>query len=132
MVFADTFAFIAWLNPRDPYYRLVDPFLESYRGKFLTTEWILVELADALASPEFRTLSATFIRDIRSDPQFEIVGYDPVAYNAGFALYESRRDKDWPLTDCISFAVMTERGLIDALTADRHFEQAGCIRLLKE
>jgi hypothetical protein len=44
---------------------------------------------------------------------------------AGFELFASRADKSWSLTDCISFAVMTERGLSDALTADRHFEQAG-------
>lgn len=37
----------------------------------------------------------------------------------------SRADKAWSLTDCISFSVMTERRLSDALTADHHFEQAG-------
>jgi len=46
-------------------------------------------------------------------------------YQAGFDLFATRPDKDWHLTDCISFAVMTERGLSEALTADHHFEQAG-------
>lgn len=40
-------------------------------------------------------------------------------------LFASRADKAWSLTDCISFRVMAERGLSDALTADHHFEQAG-------
>jgi len=49
----------------------------------------------------------------------------------GLALYISRPDKDWSLTDCISFVVMKERGLTGALTADHHFEQAGFVALLK-
>ena len=43
----------------------------------------------------------------------------------------ARKDKDWSLTDCISFVVMHERGLPDALTTDKHFEQAGFRALLK-
>jgi predicted nucleic acid-binding protein len=34
-------------------------------------------------------------------------------------------DKNWSFTDCISFIVMEQEGLIDALTGDHHFEQAG-------
>lgn len=38
----------------------------------------------------------------------------------------------WSLTDCSSFIVMEERGLADAMTADRHFEQAGFRALLRQ
>jgi predicted nucleic acid-binding protein len=41
-------------------------------------------------------------------------------------------DKDWPLTDCISFEVMREHGISEALTGDHHFEQAGFKALLKQ
>ena len=51
--------------------------------------------------------------------------------DAGLALYANRTDKDWSLTDCISFVVMNERGITDALTGDHHFEQAGFAALLK-
>lgn len=40
-------------------------------------------------------------------------------------LYESHADKEWGLTDCISFGVMREHKLMDAATGDRHFQQAG-------
>jgi len=45
-------------------------------------------------------------------------------------LYQNRPDKNWSLTDCISFVVMQEHGITEALTADRHFEQAGFVPLL--
>jgi predicted nucleic acid-binding protein len=45
--------------------------------------------------------------------------------------YAQRLDKEWSLTDCITFAVMAREGLTDALTGDHHFEQAGFVALLK-
>jgi hypothetical protein len=42
-----------------------------------------------------------------------------------------RPDKDWSLTDCISFVVMEDENIKEALTADHHFEQAGFVALLK-
>ena len=130
-VFADTFAFIAWLNPRDAAHSLVTAYLEQFSGRLLTTEWVLMELADALSAPEARGAVAEFLQAIRSDPMFDIVGYGPATYQAGFDLFVARSDKAWSLTDCISFAAMTERGLTDALTADHHFEQAGFKALFK-
>jgi predicted nucleic acid-binding protein len=49
----------------------------------------------------------------------------------GVQFYRYRRDKNWPLTDCISFVVMEDEEIRVALTGDRHFEQAGFTALLK-
>lgn len=46
-------------------------------------------------------------------------------------LFGKRPDKDWSLTDCISFVVMHDYGLADALTTEHYFEQAGVNALLK-
>jgi hypothetical protein len=46
-------------------------------------------------------------------------------------LYAERPDKGWSLTDCIFFVVMRQQGIIQALTGDHHFEQAGFSALLK-
>ncbi len=124
-VFVDTFALIAWLNPRDEAHQRVVEYLDAFTGRFVTTEWVLMELADALSAPQARGTVVEFLKAVRSDPAFAIVGYESAAYEAGSTLFASRSDKFWSLTDCISFAVMTERGLTDALTADHHFEQAG-------
>jgi uncharacterized protein len=46
-------------------------------------------------------------------------------FDEGIHLFAERPDKEWSLTDCISFIIMREYDLTDALTADHHFEQAG-------
>ena len=124
-VFADTFALIAWLNPRDDAHAVVTAYLDGFTGRLVTTEWVLVELADALSAPTAHSTAVAFLQVVRADPLLEVVGYDPAVYRAGFDLFAARPDKAWSLTDCISFGVMTERGLTEALTADHHFEQAG-------
>lgn len=123
--FFDTFGFVAWANPSDPAHVAVGNWLSVYTGRFLTTEWILMQYADALCSQKQRGTAVAFIDSLRLDAQFEIIPYDTAVYQAGYDLFAARPDKDWSLTDCISFAVMARLGLTDALTGDRHFEQAG-------
>jgi uncharacterized protein len=130
-VFADTFALIAWLNLRDNAHAVVAAYLDGFTGQLLTTEWVLMELADALSAPEARATAGAFLQAVRADPQFDVVGYVPTVYQAGFELFAAHRDKGWSLTDCISFGVMIERGLSEALTADHHFEQAGFRAIFK-
>jgi predicted nucleic acid-binding protein len=124
-VFAGTFALIAWLNPRDDAHPRVTAYLDGFTGRLVTTEWVLIELADALSAPGARSTAVAFLQAVRADPLFDIIDYDPVVYQAGFDLFATRPDKAWSLTDCISFTVMTQHGLSEALTADHHFEQAG-------
>lgn len=68
---------------------------------------------------------------LERDPQVEIVLITDELYREAMALFCSRLDKDWGLIDCLSFIVMKERGLSDALTTDEHFEQAGFLALLR-
>ena len=129
--FIDTFALIAWLNPSDDAHSEVAAYLTAFTGQLLTTEWVLLELADALSAPSARSTAVAFLQAVRDDRQFEVIGYSTASYQAGFELFASRSDKAWSLTDCISFAVMNDRGLINALTADQHFVQAGFRALFK-
>jgi predicted nucleic acid-binding protein len=110
---------------------LVAAYLDGFSGRLVTTEWVLMELADALAAPEARMTATAFLRAVRADPLFDVVGYDPAVYQVGFDLFATRPDKAWSVTDCISFGVMAERGLSEALTADHHFEQAGFRAIFK-
>src|SRR4051812_32461614 len=97
-IFADTFALIAWLNPRDEDHAVVVEYLKSFTGRLLTTEWVLMELADALSAPEARATAVAFLQAVRADPLFEVVGYGPTVYQAGFNLFATRADKAWSLT----------------------------------
>lgn len=116
---------IALLNPHDHAHARVTAYLSGFTARLVTTEWVLMELADALSAPTARATAVAFLQAVRADAFFDVVGYDADVYRAGFDLYAARTDKAWSLTDCISFAVMKERGLSEALTADHHFEQAG-------
>ena len=61
----------------------------------------------------------------------EIVPMTEQLYSRAFGLYQSRPDKEWGLIDCVSFVVMHDHKLIEALTTDEHFEQAGFKALLR-
>ena len=77
-----------------------------------------------------RSKALTYIRAIRDSTWIEVVHIDERLDNQAWKLLEARLDKTWSLVDCASFVVMSERNLTDALTTDRHFEQAGFVRLL--
>ena len=84
--------------------------------------------------PSSRTEPATFARfldTLGSHEDFEVVPASAELFQRGVEFFCARPDKEWSLTDCISFVVMAEKGISEALTADRHFEQAGFKALLK-
>jgi predicted nucleic acid-binding protein len=58
-------------------------------------------------------------------PRIEVVPHSVELSADAIRLFTARSDKDWSLTDCLSFLVMERKGIRDALTADNHFEQAG-------
>lgn len=87
--------------------------------------------ADALTKSGQRGGFIQTIRVLRRNPMVTILPPTPKLFEAGIELYESRPDKDWSLTDCISFVVMAEREITEALTGDQHFEQAGLKALLR-
>jgi predicted nucleic acid-binding protein len=70
------------------------------------------------------------LRQIRADKNIEIVHIDQDMFSETIAFYQSRSDKGWGLTDCASFVIMRRRGLFEALTADKHFEQAGFVAVI--
>jgi len=124
-LFADSFYFVALLNRADQYHKKVASAASQLREDIVTTDWVLMEVADALAESAFRRSVPQFIRDLAADPKVKLVRASKELFEHGLQLYQDRPDKEWTLTDCISFVVMTEEELTDALTGDSHFEQAG-------
>ena len=97
----------------------------------VTTEWVLVEVADGLASRPLRSAFVQLMHRINTLPGTQIIHADHAMFDFATDLYAQRPDKDWSLTDCTSFLVMRRHGIVEALTADHHFEQAGFTALLK-
>ena len=71
------------------------------------------------------------IETIKTSSWVEIVHIDSTLDKEAWQLLKNRPDKEWSLVDCSRFVLMQQRGTIEALTTDHHFEQAGFIRLLK-
>ena len=129
-VFADTSFYVALSSDRDACHGAAMDFSAGYRGGIVTTEYILVELGNFFSRAGDRKVFLDLMDDLRSDPKTCVVPSGTKLFNDGLRLYAARQDKDWSLTDCISFVVMHKHGLTEALTGDRHFEQAGLRALL--
>jgi len=130
-VFADSFYFFALLNNRDSAHEKATAFVHSYFGRVITTHWVLTELADGLSHPANRFVFMAALDELRADPRITVVGCSDELFKAGTSLFGHRPDKYWSLSDCISFVVMEREGITEALTGDKHFEQAGFVALLK-
>ena len=130
-VFADAFYFVARLNRHDQHHERVLKFARDFRARLLTSDWVLMEVADALAESECRGRVRDFIFHLRGTAACEIVPASRELLDRALDLYHQHTDKKWTLTDCVSFVIMRERKVMDALTGDRHFEQAGFTALLK-
>jgi predicted nucleic acid-binding protein len=133
--FLDTAYVYALVNTRDRWHSVAvrwEARLARERRRLVTTEFVLVEIADGLAAVNFRGHAIRTIAVLQSSPLVEMVPASSQLFGAALELYRQRADKDWGLTDCTSFVVMRDRGISAALTTDEHFRQAGFRPLLLE
>lgn len=120
------------MNRQDAAHQQASGFASSQSSKKITTEWVLAEVCDGFASSSKRRIVAQMRRLWKADAKLIIIEATHDLFERGLDLYCNRLDKEWSLTDCISFEVMREHGVTEALTGDRHFAQAGFIPLLTE
>jgi predicted nucleic acid-binding protein len=88
----------------------------------------LIALAGARRLPRQAVLA--FVADLQDNPLVEVVYVGEALHREALVLLQKRLDKTWTLCDAVSFLLMQQRGIVEALTTDAHFEQAGFIRLL--
>ena len=134
--FADTSGFASLADPTQPFHTLAAQIYRTARNrnrKIVTTNYVVAELVALLTSPlrHSRPSVIASVDRVKASPYVEIIHVDPVLDDEAWQLMKSRPDKEWSLVDCASFALMTRRGITEALTTDHHFEQAGFVRLLK-
>ena len=131
-VFADTWFYLALIDERDRTHESASRYAADLDQIQVTTRWVLAELLNAAARGSGRNVAVRFVRKLETAPLVKIIRESDELFEQGVLLYERRRDKDWSLTDCVSFLVMDREGLREALTNDHHFKQAGFVPLFAE
>jgi len=130
-LFADTSFFVAYLNRQDVHHGSAYEYMTLSTAPIVTSTWVLVELGNFLADGPNRGLFLTLVRRLHAQRRITIVPAAEMSFERGLRLYAERLDKAWSVTDCVSFVMMRERRIHEALTTDHHFEQAGFAILLK-
>lgn len=134
-VFLDTAYAIALASAADEFHQqalALAEELEASGTRIITTWAVLLEIGNSLSKPQYRRACVELLSSLFIDTSVEIVRLSDQLFEEALKLYSSRPDKEWSLTDCISFVVMRTRGVTDALTTDEHFQQAGFRAVLRE
>jgi hypothetical protein len=134
-VFLDTAYAIALSVPKDSYHEravLLADAMEATKTRLVTTHAVMLEIGNALSKQRYRPAAVALLQSLEADPNVAIVLLSEDLYARAFRLYRERADKEWGLTDCVSFVVMQDRKISEVLTTDEHFQQAGFCALLLE
>jgi uncharacterized protein len=133
-IFADTFYWVALTNPDDSRYQDALAFDHVLTDAVIvTTDEILTEFMTFFsADPWQRIRAAATVRSLLTDPEVRVIPQSRESFLAGLNLYETRPDKGYSLTDCISMQTMRKEGLTEVLSNDRHFEQEGFQALFRD
>jgi uncharacterized protein len=124
MIFLDTTFLVAVVDKGDGLHGVASTWVTKLaRGPKLTTEYVLVECVNLLRTLKVRPLAAAVIDLIEQLLGLHVEWGSRVLFEDGMRLFRHRPDKEWSLTDCISFVVMERHGVKQALTHDHHFEQ---------
>ena len=130
-IFVDTLFVVALINQRDQYHYQSSELANKFEGyPLLTTDAVLLEIGNALAR-NYKDKGVKIIEQFFASDEVEIVRLTPQLFEQAFNLYKTHEDKAWGLVDCISFVVMKQTGITQALTFDQHFVQAGFQALMR-
>jgi predicted nucleic acid-binding protein len=134
-IFVDTAAWLALVNKSDNAHQKAKKIrddLARLQRQFVVTDYVVVEVANALCRIPFRETAVKLINSIQATKSIQVLEIDKGIYTEAWTLYSKRPDKEWSLTDCASFVVMRQKGITEAFTTDKHFEQAGFDILIKD
>ncbi len=125
MLFADTFYWVAMLNPGDALHARVMGFVGGLgKAHFVTTDEILTEVLNwfSRGGRHWRNEAVLLVQDLRNDPDVDVLPQTRADFDAAGA---ARPDKAYSLTDCRSTVAMRGQGITEVLTNDHHFTQEG-------
>ncbi len=124
-IFLDTSFIVALINDRDEHHEEAQALSWFFDTADLAlTEAVILEIGNGLANG-FRKEAVEVIRILRTSDKTSILKVDGELLEQAISLYAQHADKKWGLVDCLSFIVMRENGVTEALSFDHDFEQAG-------
>jgi predicted nucleic acid-binding protein len=131
MVFIDTLYVVALINQRDQFHARAEELAEQFEGqRFLVTDAVILEIGNALAR-NYKPEATRVVEHLLTSPDVGGIRLTAELLTEAFTLYKSHQDKEWGLTDCVSFIVMRQADVREALTFDQHFVQAGFEALMR-
>jgi len=133
-IFADACYWIALMNRNDQLYATAVKLREKLsHAQVITTDEVLGEVLNFFAGrgPHLRMMAAQAVDGIRADMRVHVIEQSRTTFDGGLTLYKSRSDKEYSHVDCVSFSLMTQNGIGEALTDDHHFQQFGFVALLR-
>ena len=131
-VFVDSSAWIALYDPSDQYHAAIVPVWQQLAEEsvyLITTDYVLDEVYTHLRRRVGLPACVAFHNLVVSSSVLRVVDVAPSVRQAAWSILVKHEDKVLSFTDCASFAVMTDLGMHDALTFDRHFRQVGFVSL---
>ncbi len=96
----------------------------------MTTDYVLDETITLLTARGQVGLIEPFLQSTLESHACQVEWMNPERFSEARRLLSQHLDQGWSFTDCVSFVVMKQRGLRDALTQDAHFAAAGFVALL--
>ncbi len=133
LFFLDTSYIIAILVANDQYHDMALAITAQLNttDRFCYTDAIVFESLNALSKTPFRQAGLRFFEQLNANPHAELLHTTPERFQSALRSFERSADKEWGLVDCLSFLTIQERRIDYALSADKHFEQAGYTALLR-
>ena len=132
-VFVDTSGLYSVLVKDDDMHERAGAFLDRAsrsKRRFLTTDYVLDETATLLKARRHGHLVSALMGTILSSAACRVEWMDQDRFEKTLRFFVKHQDKAWSFTDCVSFLLMKERKMTEALTKDEHFRQAGFRPLL--
>ncbi len=127
-LFVDTSAWYVLAVSSTPQHRKVSEALRHRiegRARIVTTNLIVAETHGLLLRRTSRNVALTFARQVRRAPNIVITSSTEYEEDAVTDWLEKFDDQSFSFTDAVSFAVMSDLGLREALALDHHFAVAG-------
>lgn len=129
-VFLDTAYAIALSSANDHFHQralLLADQLEAAETRLVTTHAVLLEIGNALSKQRYRSAAIQLLDALEADPKVEIISLSAELYTRALQMYRERPDKEWGLTNCVSFIIMQDRGISEALPLTNIFSRQASV-----